>query len=58
MEAIYELIAFVPTNGPMILTNVIVILSAIIAIALVIPGEQPEKFLQRVLDFLKKWSKK
>jgi hypothetical protein len=34
------------------------LLSAVIAIALVIPGDQPEKALQGVVDFLKKFSKK
>lgn len=34
------------------------LLSAAIAIAMVIPGDQPEKFLQQVLDFITRFSKK
>lgn len=34
------------------------ILSGLIAIFLLIPGEQPEKFLQQVVDLLAKISKK
>lgn len=34
------------------------ILAGLIGICLIIPGEQPEKALQKALDFLKKFSKK
>jgi hypothetical protein len=34
------------------------LLGAIIAIAQLIPGEQPEKSLQAVVDFLSKFSRK
>ena len=34
------------------------LLGAVIAIAQLIPGEQPEKSLQAVVDFLAKFSKK
>jgi hypothetical protein len=34
------------------------LLGAVIAIAQLIPGEQPEKSLQAVLDFLSKFSRK
>lgn len=34
------------------------VLSGLIGIAMMIPGDQPEKSLQKVLDFLKKLSKK
>lgn len=37
---------------------VIMILTGVIGIAMMIPGEQPEKSLQKVLDFIKKFSKK
>jgi hypothetical protein len=37
---------------------VVALLSAVIAIASLIPGEQPEKFLQSVVDVLSKFSKK
>lgn len=38
--------------------NYEILLGAVIAIALVVPGEQPEKFLQSALNFLRKFSKK
>jgi hypothetical protein len=34
------------------------ILTGLIAISLLIPGEQPEKSLQSILEFIKKFSKK
>ena len=34
------------------------LLTAVIAIAQLIPGDQPEKFLQGVVDFLAKFSRK
>lgn len=37
---------------------VIVIFGGVIGIAMMIPGEQPEKFLQGAVDFLKRFSKK
>lgn len=37
---------------------VCVVLTGLIAISLMIPGEQPEKALQSALDFLKRFSKK
>jgi len=36
----------------------VALLSAVIAIASLIPGDQPEKFLQSVVDVLSKFSKK
>lgn len=37
---------------------VVLVINSIIALSLMIPGEQPEKFLQKVVDFLAKFSKK
>ncbi len=37
---------------------VALILTGLIGISLMIPGDQPEKALQAVLDFIKKFSKK
>lgn len=36
----------------------VLVLSGLIGIAMMIPGDQPEKSLQNVLDFIKKFSKK
>lgn len=45
-------------KGQEVLTQVVIIISALIAIAMVIPGAEPETTLQKVLDFIKKFSKK
>ncbi len=45
-------------KGQEVLTQIVVIITAMIAIAMVIPGDEPEKTLQKVLDFIKKVSKK
>jgi len=45
-------------KGQEIISHVVVILTAMIAIAMIIPGDQPEKALQKVLDIIKKFSKK
>lgn len=36
----------------------ILILTGLIGISLMIPGDEPEKSLQKALDFLKRFSKK
>lgn len=58
MEKILELLGLVVKYGPEVVSGVIGVLSGIIAIALIIPGEQPEKALKGVVGFLEKFSKK
>lgn len=58
MEMILSIIAFMSVNWMAMVGGITTILVGIIAIALVIPGEQPEKFLQPIVDFLKKLSVK
>lgn len=58
MEKLIVLGSWIVTEGPHILAAIIAVLSALIALFLLIPGEQPEKSLQKVVDFLKKYSKK
>lgn len=58
---IFEIIAFVKSIGqmaPEIISALAAGVSAAIGVALMIPGDQPEKTLQKILDFLKKWSRK
>lgn len=58
---IFELIAFIKSIGsmaPEIISALAAGVSSAIAVALLIPGDQPEKTLQKILDFLKKWSRK
>jgi hypothetical protein len=45
-------------HGPEIVSAIMALLSGVIAISMLIPGEQPEKALQGVVEFLKKFSKK
>jgi hypothetical protein len=40
------------------LSLVVALLSAIIAICMLIPGDQPEKALKAIVDFIAKFSKK
>lgn len=46
------------SKGQEVLAQIVIIISAMIAIAMVIPGDEPEKTLQKALDFIKKFSKK
>jgi len=45
-------------NWPTYLVAVQAFLSGVVAVSLLLPGDQPEKALQWVLDLLKKFSKK
>ena len=53
-----EVIKFVAEHGLEIVAGVAGLSAALLVIALIIPGEQPDKFLQGVVDFLSKFSKK
>lgn len=41
-----------------IIGGVVMAFSGALVVALIIPGEQPDKFLQGAIDFLKKFSQK
>lgn len=43
---------------PKILVAFVALLTAAVGFFMLIPGEQPEKFLQKVLDFIQKFSRK
>jgi hypothetical protein len=58
MEKILEIVNFLAVNAQPILSALVAMITAIIAIAAMIPGDQPEKFLQSVVDFISKFSKK
>lgn len=53
-----EQIAEILGNIPVYLTLVSGVLVALIALFAVIPGEQPEKALQKVVDLIQKLSRK
>jgi hypothetical protein len=58
MEQIMHVLQMIVEKGPAVLSAIIGLLSAVIAVCLLIPGEQPEKALQAIVDFLKKFSRK
>lgn len=58
MEQIIVIGSWLVTEGPHVLSAIIGVLTAIIGLAMLIPGEQPEKALQKAVDFLSKYSKK
>lgn len=53
-----NVINFLVENYQAIVAGVMGLISAVIAIALIIPGPEPESTLQKVLDFIAKFSKK
>lgn len=58
MEKLLEAGQWLVSHGPDVVSGVMAVLSGVIAISLVIPGEQPEKALKAVVDFLSKFSRK
>lgn len=58
MEQVMSVVNWIIANYQPVISGVIALLSGVIAICLLIPGEQPEKALQGVVDFLSKFSKK
>ena len=53
-----ELVAWVMAHYGEVISAVVALLSGVVAVSLLIPGEQPEKALGTVLNLLKKISKK
>lgn len=58
MEIVGQILAWIASNGLAALGALVLILNGIIGICMLIPGEQPEKFLQGVVDFIGNFSKK
>jgi uncharacterized membrane protein YgaE (UPF0421/DUF939 family) len=58
MSFVLDLGSFLLSNWSELLSAFIGVLAALVAFFLLIPGEFPEKQLQAVLDFLKKFSRK
>lgn len=58
MTTFMNIVNFITTNYQAIIGALIGLVSAVIGVALLIPGNQPEQFLQSVLDFLTKFSNK
>ncbi len=58
MEKVLVIINWIFASGPNLVSAVVAVISALIALFLLVPGDQPEKALQGVADFLAKFSKK
>lgn len=58
MDKVLEIIKWCLESGPNLLSAVVGLLTALIALCLLIPGDSPEKQLQGVVNFLSKFSKK
>jgi hypothetical protein len=58
MNELMAIVQIVIEKGPGIVAAVVGVLSALIALFMLIPGEQPEKALQAVVNLLAKFSKK
>lgn len=52
------IINWILENWSELLNAVVALLTALIAIFMIIPSEEPEKTLQKIVDFLRKFSKK
>jgi len=52
-----DVLNWILMNYQAIITGLVGILSGVAAISMVIPGEQPEKTLQQIVDFISKLSK-
>lgn len=58
MAVALQYLNWIVANGPSIVAAIVAVLSSLIALFMLIPGEQPEKFLQGAVDFLSKFSVK
>lgn len=58
MQALMNIVNFITANYQSIISASIALLSGVIAVCLLIPGPQPEKALQGVVDFISKFSVK
>jgi hypothetical protein len=58
MEKIIEIVKMLVEQGPLFIAAINAVLVALVALFLLIPGDQPEKALKGAADFLAKFSKK
>lgn len=58
MEKVMEILNWIVASGPNMITAFVGALVALIAFFSLIPGDQPEKAMQSVVDFLAKFSVK
>lgn len=53
-----SMIAWLIANFDAIMVAIMAVLTAGISVAMIIPGDQPEKSLQKIVDIIAKFSKK
>lgn len=58
MDSVIELLKWAIQSGPHFIAALNAVLVAVIALCMMIPGDQPEKFLKEVVDFLSRFSAK
>lgn len=58
METILKAGEWLVVFGPEVVTAIVAMLSGVIGIALLVPGEEPEKTLKSVSDWLAQFSRK
>lgn len=58
MEQVLSAVNWVVENYQVVIGAIMAILSGAIAISLLIPGPEPERTLQKIVDILKKMSAK
>lgn len=58
VNKVLELVNWVVSNAEPFISSTQAVLIAVIGLCMLIPGEQPEKFLQGIVDFIAKFSRK
>lgn len=58
MEVVMNIVKFITAHLDEMIGAADLLLAALIAVFLLIPGEQPEKALRGIADFLSKFSRK
>jgi len=58
MQVVLDSVKWVVENGPKVVMSLDAVLLALVALFMLVPGEQPEKAIKSVADFLAKFSKK
>jgi len=58
MEQVVKILGLIVEHGPAVVSAVVGVLTALIGLFMLIPGEQPEKALKAVVDVIAKFSRK
>lgn len=58
VEKFLEIVKFMVEHWSEIVSYIVAGFTALIGLFMLIPGDQPEKFMKSVVDFLSKFSKK